>query len=188
MTIEAGPDELYTTLAKAADVPALVALVNGAYRGEPSRRGWTSEADLVAGPRVDDAALAALVDAPDQALLVLRAQSGLFACAHVAPLGAGVAALRLLAVRPALQGNGTGRRLLAAAERAARERFAAQSLDVAVLAGREELLAWLERRGYRPSGATRAFAAGDAGLGSPRRGDLEFLVLRGSLGPGPGAS
>ena len=57
MTIDAGPDELYTTLARAADVPALVALVNGAYRGESSRRGWTTEADLVGGTRIDAAAL-----------------------------------------------------------------------------------------------------------------------------------
>ena len=49
MTIDAGPDELFTTLGTARDVPAIVALVNAAYRGLASRRGWTSEADLIEG-------------------------------------------------------------------------------------------------------------------------------------------
>ena len=36
-----------------ADVPALVALVRSAYRGEESRTGWTTEADLLDGQRTD---------------------------------------------------------------------------------------------------------------------------------------
>ena len=47
MTIEAGPDELFTTLANERDVPNIVTLVNSAYRGTASRRGWTSEEHLI---------------------------------------------------------------------------------------------------------------------------------------------
>jgi hypothetical protein len=31
------------------DVPDIVTLVNSAYRGEPSRVGWATEADLLGG-------------------------------------------------------------------------------------------------------------------------------------------
>jgi hypothetical protein len=36
-----------------ADVPLIVPLVHAAYRGEASRAGWTTEADLLDGPRTD---------------------------------------------------------------------------------------------------------------------------------------
>ena len=177
MTIEAGPAELFTTAAHAADVPALVELVNGAYRGTPSRRGWTSEADLVGGPRIDGARLAGLIATPESAVLVLRAQAGLFACAHVAKRGEGVACLGLLGVRPALQGSGIGRRMLTAAERYACEHFGARVMELTVLSAREELIAWCERRGYAATGETRAFPRGDDSIGVPARDDLALVVM-----------
>jgi ribosomal protein S18 acetylase RimI-like enzyme len=182
MTIEAGPDELYTTLARAADVPALVQLINGAYRGDSSRRGWTTETDLVGGPRIDAAAVEGIIAAADNALLVLRAQSGLFACAHVSKLADGVAHLGLLTVRPALQGSGIGRQMLAAAERYAVKHYGARSMELTVIGAREELLAWYERRGYLPTGATRPFPAAEARIGVAKRDGLALVVLRRQLG------
>jgi GNAT superfamily N-acetyltransferase len=183
MTIEAGPDELYTTQARAADVAALVQLVNGAYRGESSRRGWTTETDLVGGGRIDAAALEEIIGAPDNALLVLRAQSGLFACAHVRRLAGDVACLGLLTVRPALQGSGVGRRMLAAAESYARTQFGARVMEMTVIAEREELIAWYERRGYQATGETRPFPHDDERFGVPKREGLAMVVLRRRLVP-----
>jgi len=183
VTIEAGPGELYTTLARAADVPALVELVNGAYRGDTSRRGWTTETDLVDGLRIDAAALEAIIAAPDQALLVLRAQSGLFACVQLTELGGGVAGLGLFSVRPMLQGNGIGRQLLTAAERYARDRYAAEFVEMTVIAERAELIAWYERRGYAATGETRPFPYRDERFGVPKRDDLRMVVLRRRIAP-----
>ena len=42
---------------------------------------------------------------------------------------------------------------------------------------RAELIAWYERRGYRPTGETRPFPYGDERFGTPRRDDLQFVVL-----------
>ncbi len=36
-----------------ADIGAIVALVEGSYRGDASRAGWTTEADLLDGMRID---------------------------------------------------------------------------------------------------------------------------------------
>ena len=35
------------------DIAALVTLINKAYRGETSRKGWTTEADFLNGIRID---------------------------------------------------------------------------------------------------------------------------------------
>ena len=176
MTIDAGPDELFTTLASAADVAGLVELVNAAYRGAASRRGWTSEADLLTGARIDAAALAEIIGASDAAVLVMRGRPGLFACVHVRRVSAERAAVGLLTVRPALQGNGIGRRLLAAAEAYARASLGARVVELTVLTAREELLAWCERRGYHLTGETRPLPH-DERFGVPVRGDLALAVL-----------
>jgi GNAT superfamily N-acetyltransferase len=183
LTIEAGPDELYTTRARAADVPALVELVNSAYRGDSSRRGWTTEADLVGGLRVDAAALEEIISRPDEALLVLRAGAGPFACAHVRQLGGEVAYVGLLTVRPALQGSGVGRQMLAAAERYAEAEFGARFMEMTVISEREELVAWYERRGYRPTGETRPFPHNEERFGVPKRDDVRLVVLRRQIAP-----
>ena len=72
-----------------ADIPALVELVTCAYRGQASRAGWTTEADLLDGPRIDPQVLAADIARPrSMVLLAERGDAGaapcLLACAHVA--------------------------------------------------------------------------------------------------------
>ena len=39
--------------ATVSDIPAIVPLVESAYRGDASRKGWTTEADLLDGQRID---------------------------------------------------------------------------------------------------------------------------------------
>ena len=36
-----------------ADIDALVVLVTSAYRGDVSKQGWTTEADMLDGQRID---------------------------------------------------------------------------------------------------------------------------------------
>ena len=165
MTIEAGPDELFTTRAKPADVAAIVELVNGAYRGDSSRRGWTTEADLIDGTRIDAAAVEDLLATPGCAVLVLRAQSGLLGCVEVRRRSAGTAYVGMLTVRPALQGSGIGRQMLAAAETYARQEY------------------WYERRGYQPTGELRPFPYEESRFGVPKSPDLRMVVLRKALAP-----
>jgi GNAT superfamily N-acetyltransferase len=178
VTIEAGPGELFTTLAREADVPAVVALVNSAFRGESSRRGWTTEADLLEGQRTDEQAIRALIRAPDSAILLVRGASGPSACVHVQTARDGVALLGMLSVRPALQGSLIGRNLLAAAESYARRHFAARVIELTVIDVREELIGWYERRGYLRTPEARPFPYGDERFGIPTRADLKFVVLR----------
>jgi ribosomal protein S18 acetylase RimI-like enzyme len=178
MTIEAGPGELFTTRAKPTDIAAIVELVNSAYRGDTSRRGWTTEADLIDGTRVDAPAVEEIITSDDRAILVLRAQSGLLGCVQVDKHGSDTGYIGMLTIRPALQGSGIGRQLLAAAETFARSEYDAAWAEMTVISLREELLAWYERRGYVPTGETRPFPYNDPRFGMPKVPDLRMQVMR----------
>lgn len=163
-----------------ADVAALVVLMQSAYRGPSSRRGWTTEADLLDGTRTDDGLLRAELADPATTFLVVEDGDGLLGCCAVTDRGHGTAYFGSFAVRPAAQGAGTGSRLLAAAQDHARS-AGARSMEMTVLAQRDDLLAWYARRGYRPTAQTRPFPYGDERYGRPRRADLYFAVLAAPL-------
>ena len=160
--------------ATAADVPALAALVNSAYRGEASRQGWTTEADLLDGPRTDAAALHELLGAPGGGFVLAAGPAGqLLGCVYLQAQASRLY-LGTLAVAPAGQAQGLGHRLLEAAEARARQ-LGCTHLKITVVAARSELLAWYERRGYARTGATEPFPA-TTRFGRPRQ-PLALLVL-----------
>ena len=162
--------------ATAADLSALHALVESAYRGDSARRGWSHEADLLDGQRTDLAALGAMVRDTGQHLLVFRDNDALRACVALTDKGHGLAYLGMLTVDPDHQSGGLGKLILAAAEDHAAG-FGASRVEMTVIAQRRELIAWYERRGYALTGERRPFPSSDPRFGRPRRDDLEFVVL-----------
>ncbi|MCB1559547.1 MAG: GNAT family N-acetyltransferase [Xanthomonadales bacterium] len=160
-----------------ADIPALVALVTSAYRGDASRVGWTTEADILDGERIDPEVLREDIQRPHSRVLLLEdGDGGILACAHIAEEdGAGY--FGMFAVRPGLQNAGTGRRVLAEAERVVRDDWQLPVMRMTVIVQREELIAWYERRGYVRTGRFKPFPYGDERFGLPRRDDLRFEVL-----------
>ena len=164
-----------------ADIPALHALVESAFRGDSARRGWTHEADLLGGQRTDPAALAEAIADPDRTILIASDGDTPAGCVEVKRAGTGRSALGLLAVRPDRQAGGLGRRLVAAAEDHARAAHGATRMEMTVIAVRGELIAWYERQGYVRTGETRPFPMDDPRFGLPRQ-RLSFVVLERSLG------
>jgi ribosomal protein S18 acetylase RimI-like enzyme len=163
-----------------ADIEAIVALTESAYRGDASRVGWTTEADLLDGQRTDVAEVAALIANPHVMLLLAERDRQLLASCVLERLADGDACdgyFGMFSVRPNAQGNGIGRALLAEAERIAREEWHARTMRMTVIDVRAELIAWYERRGYRRTGQYRPFPYGDARFGIPKRGDLRFEWL-----------
>jgi len=167
-------------LATSIDAEAVVALVERAYRGEPSRAGWTTEADLLGGQRTDREEIAQLLADPKARILLCLRETRLIGCV-LARLDEGEGYIGMLAVQPSEQGSGLGRRLLAEAEETLRRTFGATRVHMTVIEQREELIAYYERRGYRRTGRTEPFPYGDARFGEPLRPDLQFLVLEKSL-------
>lgn len=171
--------ELQFRHASTGDIEAIVALVTSAYRGEASRAGWTTEADLLDGARIDPEVLRQDIERPQSIVLLAEAGDGaerLRACAHVA-VEDGAGYFGMFAVRPGLQRGGVGSAVLAECERIAREEWGLPSMRMTVLVQRDELIAWYERRGYRRTGVFAPFPYGDERFGIPRRDDLRFEVL-----------
>lgn len=161
--------------ATAADVDALVALVESAYRGESSRAGWTSEADLLHGQRTDAEGVRAVIESPHSRMLVAERGGELVACCQLERRGE-IGYFGMFSVRPGAQGGGVGRAVLAEAERIARE-AGDRELHMTVIVQRAELIAYYERRGYRRTGELSPFPYGDERFGVPQRDDLAFELL-----------
>jgi GNAT superfamily N-acetyltransferase len=170
------PAELVYRNATAADVEALVALVESAYRGESSRTGWTSEADILDGQRTDPEGVLEVIESPAGRLLMAERDGVLVSCCHIEHRGE-AAYFGMFAVRPGMQGGGLGRQVIEEAERLARATWGVREMQMTVLTAREELIAWYERRGYRRTGELHPFPYGDERFGLPRRADLEFELL-----------
>lgn len=158
------------------DVPALVALVESAYRGDASRAGWTTEADYLDGQRTDLNGVAAIIADPDSTLLVVERAGELVACCQLEHRG-DHAYFGMFAVRPGLQGGGLGKEVMAEAERRAREDWKVAEMRMTVVNVREELIAYYVRRGYRRTGELSPFPYGDERFGIPLRDDLAFELL-----------
>ncbi|GAA1415028.1 GNAT family N-acetyltransferase [Streptomyces thermospinosisporus] len=164
-----------------ADVDELVALIESAYRGESSRAGWTTEADILEGQRTDPEGVREVIESPDSRLLTVERDGRIIACCQLEHRG-DHAYFGMFAVSPALQGAGLGKTIIAEAERQARETWGVREMHMTVISVREDLIAWYERRGYRRTGKTFPFPYGDERFGIPQRDDLEFELLVKELG------
>lgn len=163
-----------------ADIDALVDLVESAYRGDVSKQGWTTEADLLGGRRTGADDISACIARPRSVILMAERGDELFGCAHVA-IEDGVGYFGMFSVSPTLQGGGIGKLLLAEAERVVREDWGLVAMRMTVIDVRDELIAFYERRGYRRTGIHKPFPYGDERFGQPKRDDLRFEVLEKAL-------
>lgn len=169
--------ELTIRPATPADIPALHALIESAYRGEASRAGWTTEADLLAGQRTDPEDLAEIIADPAQLMLTAWRQDALVGCVLIADRGQGTGYFGMLSVSPTLQASGLGRRLVATAETELKARFGARRVVFNVFPQRQALIDWYVRQGYAATGETRPFDYANPRLGLPLRDDLHFIVM-----------
>ena len=142
--------------ANLADVPALVALINKAYRGESSARGWTTESHLLGGTRTDVQSLATDMSLPGAQVITCSNALGQFiGCTYTKP-DTDALYLGMLTVDPDLQANGIGKMLLAEAEKEA-ALLGLPKMRITVITLRTELITWYKRRGYAATGQVDAF-------------------------------
>jgi ribosomal protein S18 acetylase RimI-like enzyme len=174
-----------------ADVTAIVALVESAYRGDASRAGWTTEADLLDGQRVDPVGVGEIIARRGSRVLLAEASAPgdargqLVACCHLERHG-DACYLGMFSVKPTGQGAGIGKRMLEHADRIARADWNCSRMEMTVISIRNDLIAWYERRGYRRTGRFKPFPYGDERFGIPKRDDLRFELLEKPLDMGRG--
>ena len=165
--------------AELQDVSELNALVNSAYRGDSSRKGWTTEADLLDGIRIDDERLTELIQKNGSVILKYTDNTNkIIACVHLDKKGDRMY-LGMLTVSPTLQGKGIGKELMKASEAHAQKQNCA-SVYMTVITDRSELMAWYEKLGYKNTGIKKPFPMGDPRFGLPKK-ELEFVILEKDL-------
>lgn len=163
--------------ATTTDIPALTLLVNGAYRGEGSKEGWTTEADLLEGIRTSEASLTEMLNRSGACLLVAQNETELQGCVYL-QVEEEALYLGMLTVVPALQGMGLGARLMAAAEEKAQE-LGCTKIRMTVITVRDSLIAYYQRKGYDDTGKREPFPT-DPKFGIPKQ-PLEFMVMEKNL-------
>lgn len=169
--------ELHYRQAIDADAERLNALVNSVYRGESSKVGWTTEADLLGGQRVDVDGIRELLRKPGNAILVAERSGEIVGCVHAERKSGDRCYLGMLSVQANLQSLGVGRGLIGELENFARNRWACTIIEMTVIGQRQELIDYYVRRGYRVTGERREFPMNDPRFGLPKRNDLYFEVL-----------
>lgn len=159
------------------DTTNIYRLVQSAYRGEASRAGWTTEADLLDGQRTDTVEISAILNRPANRIILCEEEGQLVGSMQIEKKQ-DYAYLGMFAVRPDCQGKGLGKSMLNHAEQIVFSEMDCNWLEMTVITQRKDLIGWYQRRGYEVSGKTRPFPYGDTRYGIPRRDDLILEVLK----------
>ncbi|MBK6383795.1 MAG: GNAT family N-acetyltransferase [Chitinophagaceae bacterium] len=157
------------------DVDDLVQLINSAYRGEASKKGWTTEADLLQGElRTDAPMLADIIAKPQAVILKYTNDEGTITGSVFLEKQERGLYLGMLSVSPLQQATGVGKQLMKAAEQYAKEKWCS-FIFMNVISIRHELIKWYERLGYQETSETKPVVV-DPRFGVPTQ-PLEFVIM-----------
>jgi ribosomal protein S18 acetylase RimI-like enzyme len=158
----------------AEDIVSLNTLINSAYRGEFSKKGWTTEAHLLEGSRTTEVELLDIIQDASHTILKYSDNGKIIGCVLL-KVKANELYLGMLTVSPDLQNSGIGKKLLRQAEVFAVE-MQLPKIVMTVITVREELIAWYKRNGYVDTGAREPFPVSDV-FNPTTKEPLEFMVL-----------
>jgi ribosomal protein S18 acetylase RimI-like enzyme len=158
----------------AEDIVSLNTLINSAYRGEFSKKGWTTEAHLLEGIRTTEVELLDIIQDASHTILKYSDNGKIIGCVLL-KVKANELYLGMLTVSPDLQNSGIGKKLLRQAEVFAVE-MQLPKIVMTVITVREELIAWYKRNGYVDTGAREPFPVSDV-FNPITKEPLEFMVL-----------
>jgi ribosomal protein S18 acetylase RimI-like enzyme len=165
------------TKASASDVPELNKLINSAYRGETSKKGWTTEAHLLDGIRIDEPTIYKYLDDTNIIILKNTDEGQITGSVYLEVRGEKLY-VGMFSVSPLVQNKGIGRELLFAAETYAKQ-LNCHTLTMTVISTRLELISWYERRGFKATGEIEPFHDGTK-FGIPKA-HIELIVLEKSV-------
>lgn len=165
------------------DISKLVELINLCYRGEFSKKGWTTEAELLAGQRIDHDMALSLFDKHGSSFFVYEhPNQGLVASVHIQETPDSLY-FGMLTVHPEYQGQKLGRKILDWVEERARK-LSKPEVELDVITARKELIAYYERRGYEKTEKVYPFPE-DPRYGIPQKGPLELQKYKKTLAMSP---
>jgi ribosomal protein S18 acetylase RimI-like enzyme len=160
--------------ATAEDVSGLNKLINSGYRGEYSKKGWTTEANILEGSRTNEAELTEIIAENKNTMLKFTENDRIIGCVLLVEKEQQLY-LGMLTVSPELQNSGIGKKLLLEAEAHA-QKLGLPKITMTVISIREELIYWYKRHGYADTGAREPFPVSDIHISIVEQ-PLEFMVL-----------
>ncbi len=156
------------------EVKLITNLVNSAYRGDYSRQGWTTEADLIEGQRTDDDSIIKMIQTPgEQIEIALNSAGKVVGCVFLKREDETTLYFGMLTVEPSLQGAGLGKIILLHIESLARKENK-NKIRLTVIPQRKELIEFYERRGFKATGRQEDFPSHDPANGKPKISDLKL--------------
>jgi ribosomal protein S18 acetylase RimI-like enzyme len=162
------------TIATLEDASTLEKLINSAYRGETSKKGWATEADLLEGKRITLDELEEIIKNKDNTILKYTENNQIIGSVLLANKRNKLY-LGMLAISPELQNRGLGKKLLQEAEVHALS-LGLSKIVMTVITIREKLIEWYNRHGYVDTGEREPFVVNDSDAIITDQ-HLEFIVL-----------
>lgn len=148
------------------DANELNVLVNSAYRGDSSKKGWTTEADLLGGQRTDLEKILEMINEPNSKIELAIENDQILGCVYLKKESETLY-FGMLTVNPEIQSRGIGKLLMNHLETVARD-WSCHNIRMTVISQRAELIAFYERRGYQFTGKTEPFPENDPRFGLPK--------------------
>jgi hypothetical protein len=112
-------EQVEIKIASAAEAEDITKLINSVYRGEDSKKGWTTEADLLGGIRVTSEIIRSMIAKDGSVILTANLNDALGGCVHLEQTGDSCY-LGLLSVDVVLQNSGLGKIIIEESEDFAR--------------------------------------------------------------------
>lgn len=164
------------------DIPELNKLINSAYRGTPSKQGWTTEAEILGGIRIDEETLNEYFNREEVSILKCTNKDGEILGTVYLELNTPKLYLGMFAVSPVSQGKGLGKTLLEAAEIFASTNQC-DRIAITVISIRKELIQWYKRQGYVETGESIAFEEIEKPFGDPKIAGIRLISMEKLLIP-----
>ncbi len=162
------------TKASFADVSSLNKLINSAYRGESSKKGWTTEANILEGKRTTEDELIEIIQDQKNTILKYSKNNEIIGCVLLEEK-MNELYIGMLTVSPELQNSGIGKKLMQQAEIYAAD-LSLSKIVMTVISVREELISWYKRNGFVDTGLREPFPVSDV-FSQTANEPLEFMVL-----------
>lgn len=151
-------DNIRFQIAEVRDVQNVTDLVNSVYRGENSRKGWTTEADFLSGIRITEEKIKEIIENKNDLIILAMIDGNIIGCVHLENAGS-YSYLGMLSVDVNYQDKGIGKLLISECERYTREVFGLNEIKMKVISRRTELIEYYNRRGYNSTGELEEFGA-----------------------------
>lgn len=157
------------------DAKELNTLINSAYRGEESKKGWTSEAEILGGIRMEETELRSMLEAGAGTIIKYNRGEEILATVYL-ELKTPTLYLGMFAVSPLSQGMGIGKELLNFAELFATD-HGCDRITLTVISMRLELIEWYKRHGYESTGHSIAFEDIEGRFGDPKMDNIDLIEM-----------